>query len=139
MGATAPRSDRLRPIHLVLVTLVAIVLAACGGSSSQILSTVGSSVGSAPMPEASAAASEAPAAEAPAEAAGGNGVLPEDNGRVPVSAPRDDLKIVYTGSLQLVVGDLASALAKAKTAVLATGGYIGASQESNDGDSPVAT
>jgi hypothetical protein len=89
------------------------------------------------MPEASAAASEAPAAEAPDLANGG--VLPEDGGRVAVSAPRDDLKIVYTGSLQLVVGDLATALAKGKAAVLATGGYIGASQESNDGEQSYAT
>lgn len=139
MGATARRSDRLRPIHLLLVTLVGIVLAACSGSS-QVLSTVGNSVGSAPMPEASAAASEAPAAEAPGvENGGGTGVVPDGTGREPLSAPRDDLKIVYTGSLQLVVGDLAAALAKGKAAVLATGGYIGASQESNDGDSPVAT
>jgi hypothetical protein len=57
----------------------------------------------------------------------------------PPSALRDDLKIVYTGSLQLVVGDLQASLAKAKAAVLATGGYVGASQESNDGDRSVAT
>ena len=35
--------------------------------------------------------------------------------------------------------DLQGALAKGKAAVLATGGYIGASQESNDGDRSVAT
>ena len=57
----------------------------------------------------------------------------------PAVGARDDLKIVYTGSLQLVVGRPRGALAKAKAAVLATGGYIGASQESNDGDRSVAT
>jgi hypothetical protein len=84
-----------------------------------------------------AAASEAPAAEAPGN---NGGQLPEDGtgGGVP-AAPREDLKIVYTGSLELVVDDLAAALAKAKTAVLAAGGYIGASEESNDGDRSVAT
>ncbi len=46
---------------------------------------------------------------------------------------------MYTGSLQLVVDSLPPALASAKSAVLATGGYVGASQESNDGDRPVAT
>ncbi len=55
------------------------------------------------------------------------------------SAPRDDLKIVYTGSLQLVVDDLDASVAKAKAAVLATGGYIGGSNESNAGDRSVAT
>ena len=62
----------------------------------------------------------------------------DGDGNAP-AALRDDLKIVYTGSLQLVVDDLPAALATAKTAVLATGGYVGASQESNDGDRPVAT
>jgi hypothetical protein len=124
-----------------LVTIVAVVLAACGGSaSSQILSTVGSSVGGGEMPAASAAASAGPYEEQPASGMdGGTGVVPDDPGRAPLSAPRDDLQIVYTGSLQLVVADLGSALAKGKATVLATGGYVGASQESNDGDNPVAT
>ncbi len=88
---------------------------------------------------ASAAASAAPAQEAPG--VDGSGQVPDrtGSGEAPLSAPRDDLKIVYTGSLQLVVDDLTAALARAKTAVLATGGYVGASQESNDGDNSVAT
>ena len=140
MGATARRSGRLRPILFLLVTLLGVIVAACGGSaSSQIPSTVGAPIdtpyGGEALPGASAAPSAAPAAEAP----DGQGVVPGQSGRVPLSAPRDDLQIVYTGSLQLVVGDLASALAKGKAAVLATGGYIGASQESNDGDRSVAT
>jgi hypothetical protein len=53
-------------------------------------------------------------------------------------APRDDLKIVYTGSLDLLVEDLDAALAKGRTAVLATGGYIGASDESRNGDAETA-
>jgi hypothetical protein len=71
---------------------------------------------------------------------GGPAVLPEVDGNGnPPSALRDDLKIVYTGSLQLVVDDLQAALAKARAAVAATGGYIGASQESNLDDRAVAT
>jgi hypothetical protein len=69
--------------------------------------------------------------------ASGTGSLPDDNGGNP-AAPRDDLMVVYTGSLDLVVDDLPAALAKAKTAVLATGGYIGASEESNSDDRSVA-
>ena len=46
---------------------------------------------------------------------------------------------MYTGSLQLVVDDLQPALERAKAAVAAVGGYIGASRESNDADRPVAT
>ena len=138
MGAIVRRSGGLRVIQVPAVVLVGLVLAACGGSASQAPSTVGSSVG---IVEAapSAAAPDGAAQEAPG--VDGSGQVPDrtGSGEQPLSAPRDDLKIVYTGSLQLVVEDLATALAKAKTAVLATGGYIGASQESNDGDDSVAT
>ena len=136
MRAIVRRSGGLRVIQVLTVLLVGLVVVACGGSASQMLSTVGSSVGGA---QAQPAASAAPAEEAPA--VDGSGQVPDrtGSGEAPLSAPRDDLKIVYTGSLQLVVDDLATALAKAKTAVLATGGYIGASQESNDGDNSVAT
>jgi hypothetical protein len=135
MGAIDRPSVGLRIIQVLAVLLVGLVVVACGGASSQVLSTVGSSVGSAPLP----AASEAPAQEAPG--VDGSGQVPDQtgSGEQPLSAPRDDLKIVYTGSLQLVVDDLTAALARAKTAVLATGGYVGASQESNDGDNSVAT
>jgi hypothetical protein len=135
MGAIDRPSVGLRIIQVLAVLLVGLVVVACGGASSQVLSTVGSSVGSAPLP----AASEAPAQEAPG--VDGSGQMPDQtgSGEQPLSAPRDDLKIVYTGSLQLVVDDLTAALARAKTAVLATGGYVGASQESNDGDNSVAT
>ena len=131
MSRNEPRSGWLR--LLIPIAVVAVILAACGGASVEpILSSVGSSVGG--DGEAQGAASEAPAA-APEEP---GGQLPEDGtGGIP-SAPRDDLKIVYTGSLELVVDDLAASLAKAKTAVLAAGGYIGASEESNDGDRSVA-
>jgi hypothetical protein len=124
MARNVPR-DRWSRL-LIPIAVVAVVLAACGSAASAptILSTVGS------------AASEAPAA-AP-EDLGAGGPTQEGTGGVP-AAVRDDLKIVYTGSLELVVDDLAAALAKAKTAVLAAGGYIGASQESNDGDRSVAT
>jgi hypothetical protein len=63
--------------------------------------------------------------------------LPPGDGSAP-AAPRDDLKIVYTGSLDLVVDDLDGALAKGRAAVLATGGYIGGSDEHRDGDNAAA-
>ena len=136
MGEPGRRSSPLRVSMLILAAVAAISVAACGGASSGILSAVGAPVDDsgevAPMP----AAGEPSAA--PAEAPGG--VLPDGTGGQGTNgAPRDDLKIVYTGSLELVVDDLQAALAKAKTAVLATGGYIGASQEANDGDRSLAT
>ena len=136
MGEPGRRSNPLRVSLLVLAAIAAISIGACSGSgASASLTTVGAPVDaggdSVPMPAASGAPSAA--AEAP------GGVLPDRTGGEVNGAPRDDLKIVYTGSLQLVVDDLQAALAKAKTAVLATGGYIGASQEANDGDRSLAT
>jgi hypothetical protein len=137
MRDSARRSTPLRATLLVLAAVAAIGLAACSaaGASPNVLSTVGSAIDPAVgQPE------EMPGAASPAPAAPGGGVLPDGTGgQAPYAAPRDDLKIVYTGSLQLVVDDLSASLAKAKAAVLATGGYIGASQESNDGDQSVAT
>jgi Domain of unknown function (DUF4349) len=104
-------------------------LAACSGATSQLLSTVG-----APLPAASAA----PSAAAAGEDTSGNGPAPSSQPGNETQ-PDPNLKIVYTGSLQMVVGNVADALARSKTAVAAAGGYIGASQESNDGDQPSAT
>ena len=139
MGAIDRRSGGLRVIQVLAVLLVGLVVVACGGASSQVLSTVGS-VG---RQRAAAGGLRGRVGGRRTEAPGvdGSGQVPDrtGSGEAPLSAPRDDLKIVYTGSLQLVVDDLAAALARAKTAVLATGGYVGASQESNDGDNSVAT
>ncbi len=135
MGILARRVSVLRPVLLLVVVAV---VAACGGSASQIPSPAGGF-----LDQQAGGSGGAAATAAPEPAAGGDalGSLPDRVGgsdNVP-AVPRDDLRIVYTGSLGLVVDDLQPALARAKAAVLATGGYIGASQESNDGDRPVAT
>jgi hypothetical protein len=137
MTSQDPRGRWLR--LLLPFTVVALALSACGSSSS-ILSTVGAPVGQDNGSKAGgpqSAASAAPAAQAPGDQPQG-GTQNGNNGQPP-AAPREDLKIVYTGSLNMVVDDLQASLAKARTAVLATGGYIGASQENNDGDRSVAT
>jgi hypothetical protein len=128
MKVTKPRRGAA---WLLLASVVALA-AACGGQAA-VLSTVGGPITEEPMPGATAAPGPATRdlqPDAVPGAAGGDNVP---------SVPSDDLQIVYTGSLQLVVDDIQAALAKAKAAVLASGGYIGASQESNDGDRPVAT
>lgn len=129
-----PAFGRRNPTLPLLLIALAALAAACSGSSSATLSTVGASIGDPDGGNAAASAAPAPAAT-PAPDGGG---LAGADGNAP-AALRDDLKIVYTGSLQLVVDSLPPALASAKSAVLATGGYVGASQESNDGDRPVAT
>jgi hypothetical protein len=126
MAVLERRSARLRAAVLITVTTV---VAACGGSS-EMLSNVGDAIH---------APTAAPAAAPASEGAAGDGSLPSTGEANPPGAPRDDLRIVYTGSLQLVVADLPAALAKGRATVAAAGGYIGASQEVNDGDRPVAT
>ena len=120
-------------VRLAILLIVAALVGACAGSASSTISPVGAPVGA---PQNGGPASEPQASGAPA-APGGQGLDPAGN--PPADALRDDLKVVYTGSLDLVVADLVPALAQAKAAVLATGGYIGASQESNDGEASYAT
>jgi Domain of unknown function (DUF4349) len=140
MGVKEHGPDGRRFVVRVSIGLVALlVVAACGSAAapaatSGFLDTVGGAV-EAPEPAASAAPSVPGQGERSDTASGGNGY--GQQGYVP-AIPRDDLKIVYTGSLDLVVDDLQSTLAKARTAVEAVGGYIGASKESNNGDKSVA-
>ena len=135
------RLDRGTRARLSLIAIAAIALAAC--SSAAILPTAagapdsGSSSsdaysGSGGEPVLLPAASAAPsvAAAAPDANTGSGGTL---------AVLDNNLQIVYTGSLQLVVTDVQQALAKAKTAVAAAGGYIGASQANSSGDQPTAT
>ena len=118
-----------------IAILAAVSLTFMGGQVSSVLSTVGNAI-----PGDGAGVSgdvPAPAMDGQVSSEGS----PEQRSAYDTAAalPQDDLKVVYTGSLQLVVTDLQASLAKARTAVESVGGYIGASQESNDGDRSVAT
>ena len=132
MNTTTLRGGWVR-LAMLLIAVTA-VLAACGGAAST-LDNVGGPIDTpedgGQQPGFEAAPSMAPGM------AGGSGQ--ETGGNPPADALRDDLKVVYTGSLSLVVADLQPALAQGRAAVLATGGYIGASEESNDGESAYAT
>lgn len=55
------------------------------------------------------------------------------------AAVKDGAKIIRTGQLQLEVADVAKALVAARSAIQAVGGYIGASQQYQDGEDTVAT
>jgi hypothetical protein len=127
MGIPERLGHRLRPI-LVLAFSLALALAACGGTASAPV----------PYPPNDGTGGEQPAATA-APAKPGDGSGQGSGSGAPSSPQRDDLKIVYTGALQLVVPDLAQALDKGRAAVTAAGGYVGASEESNSGDRSVAT
>jgi Domain of unknown function (DUF4349) len=130
MGIPQRLGHRLRPI-LALGLVATFMLAACGGSTAAPVGPVGAPIAGGSTGSERSAASAAPSAAAAAQPGNGNSN--------PSSAVSDNLKIVYTGSLQLVVADLPQALAKGRTAVEAIGGYIGASEESNTGDRSVAT
>lgn len=115
---------------------IAFVLAACSGSSSSVLSTVGNSVG-APVPAADSGGSTggAPEAQPPA-----NGAPQPASGQGggPVAAV-DDAKIIRTGTMALEVSDLNAALRTARDGIVGLGGYVGASTTSNQQDQPSAT
>jgi hypothetical protein len=139
MRSIEPRGVAFRFTGLLVL---AGLLAGCGGASTAVRDAAGAPIvgESAPgaMPAASGAPAEMPAGVAPAEvpSAAGSGSTGSDG---TAAIAQDELRIVYTGTLELVVPDMAQALARAKTAVAAAGGYIGASQESNAGDRPTAT
>ena len=116
---------------LPLVAIV-VVLAACSGSSSAVLSTVGAPVAAPAQPDTAAggAAGQPPANGAPQPASGqGGGPLAEV----------DDAKIIRTGTMNLEVSDLNAALRTARDGIVGLGGYVGASTTSNDADKPSAT
>ena len=122
-----------RPGAIVALGLLSIVLAACAGSSASSAGPAqgrdnGSTAGGV-YPGGEAAASAAPAAPGGVEGTPGDGV----------GAPVDDAKIVRTGTIDLEVKDVTVALRTARDAIIAMGGYVGASNTSNQGDQPVAT
>jgi len=133
-----PRAGR--PAPLLLVILVALVVAACASSgASTILSTVGGPVsGDGSYAEApAAAASAAPSAAAAGAPEPDKATNPGDPGSDAVGSV-DDARIVRTGTMELEVKDVPQAVANARAAIRAMGGYVGASNTTNDGDMPVA-
>ena len=124
--------------RLVAISTLVMLAAACSGGSSSILSTVGD-VDRQPGRRRRVRGSVGGPGRAPDGLTGSGGQPGTDDGGSPPSALRDDLKIVYTGSLQLVVGDLEAALAKAKAAVTRARRLRRRVAGVNDGDRSVAT
>lgn len=132
------RTIRPSIARLGLIAASVIVVAACAGAASpQILSTVGAPVG-APIPAADGAAGgQAPDQFAGGGQAGASAAPPitEDG----VGAVIDDAKIIRTGTINLEVTDVPTALVTARNGIRAMGGYVGASQTENVNDQPYAT
>ena len=79
-----------------------------------------------------------PGATAAPAAPGAQGEQPQGQGGDD-AAFQDGAKIIRNGSMQLEVADVPKALASARSSILGVGGYIGASQQYQDGDDVVAT
>lgn len=132
-----PTSGARRTLVLVLIlTAVASLAAACASGAA---APVGAGAPAAAAP-AGGTGSEAQGAPRAGPAAPGVGVT-GGNGRTggDGAAFRDDAKIIRTGSLQLDVPDVKASLRSARDTIVGMGGYVGASQQSSDGTSIVAT
>jgi len=105
------------------IILLALVFGGCAGSATN-LKTVGGPVNDAP----SVAGNGEAAAPDPVRAAGTGAAV----------GARDDAKIIRTGTMDLEVKDVPAALRVARDAIVAAGGYVGASSTSNAGDQPTA-
>ena len=118
----------------LLLLVIGLFVVACAGSGAA-LAPVGDDVGRPASQGDAQGAGEAPAASmAPAAPDEGGG-----NDGDGFGAPVDDAKIIRTGTIDLEVQDMTTALATARDGILAMGGYIGASQTWNDGDRPYAS
>jgi hypothetical protein len=111
------------PAAAVVVVVVVLfgAITFMGGQTSSILSTVGAAVDTGSQggdPASGQGDTGTPAGEGEQVAdAGGAAALPE-------------LLIIRTGQIEIEVGDLAAAVASARTRILAVGGYVSASDES---------
>jgi len=130
------RTIRPSIARLALIGSILIVLAACGSAgSAQILSTVGNSVGNGDSGQG-AYNGEQPAGQPAASAAPAQPASGEGDG---VGALIDDAKIIRTGTIDLEVTDVPTALVTARDGIRAMGGYVGASQTQNVDDRPTAS
>lgn len=128
----------MRTIRLLIPMIaVALIVAACAGSSAQRedLQNVGDAVGGSAYSGTVGVAPGASAAPAPATVTNPEGGDAFDPG---VIGARDDAKIIRTGSIELEVSDVPKALRTARDGIVALGGYVGASNTSNVGDQPLA-
>jgi uncharacterized protein DUF4349 len=119
----------IRPF--IALTVLALAIVACAGGATSApqeapadargIGSTGAEAGG--MPAASAAA----AAPAGPDGYDANAI-----------GTRDDAKIIRTGSIELEVSDVGTALRTARDSIVALGGYVGASNSTNADDRPTA-
>jgi hypothetical protein len=118
----------IRPI--LFLTILGIVLSACAGSAAQM----------APIANGSSTDSTAGGGATRDLSGSDPGAVPivgETGGNVVVAAV-DSARIIRTGSMDLEVSDVPAAVKAARSAILAMGGYVGASNAGTNGDTPYA-
>ena len=130
------RTTRPSVAQVALILSIAVFVAACAsGASAPILSTVGSAVD--PNNTGSGARVGEVGGEQPAGLPAASGAPDITDGSV--GAVVDDAKIIRTGTIELEVADVATALVIARDGIRAMGGYVGASQTENRDDRPFAS
>jgi hypothetical protein len=129
----------MRTIRLLLpIGAIALIVMACSsGASAQrdAQSAVGDAFGGTGISGAVAAPAASAAPAMPETPNSPNGDTSTSIGQV---GARDDARIIRTGSIDLQVSDVPKALRTARDGIVALGGYVGASNTSNDGDQPSA-
>jgi hypothetical protein len=136
---SSTRSDRPRRSTAALIVLtltVASLAVACGSGAAAPNSARGGVSEAAGGPVAAASAGPASAPEDNGSGSGGGTSSGSGGNAVGVF---NDAKIVRTGSLQLTVDNVARALTGARDAIRGLGGYIGASQQEQNGDQTLAS
>jgi hypothetical protein len=142
-----PTSGPRRTLALVMILILAASLAAaCSGSASAPNLSANEGAAAAPAAGTGNGSDSNASAAGPARGAAGQGIVGGTSGTSGTSgnggngaAFRDDAKIIRTGSLQLDVTDVKASLRTARDTIVGMGGYVGASQQSGDGTSIVAT
>jgi hypothetical protein len=129
-GAETRRRPVRRPILAVAMAVTAIVLTACASASAPFSEAGGAS----PLFGAGAAsAAPAPVDNGVVDGSGYGGAL-----RAQDAIPDVNL-IIRTGTMTVEVGSIDPALLRARTAIAALGGYVSASDQTNDKDRTIAS
>ena len=131
------RGDRRAFGLLAATAVLAVGLSACG-SSSQILSNVGNSVGG----QGGAYPSALPAVgggQDEGQGQSGGGTPSRGNGGGNGAPLPTEALIVKTGSMTVEVASVEEAILKARTAIVGVGGYISGSEQSSDNGRSMAS
>ena len=125
----------LRPV--LVIPLATLLVAACASAGAPAVApgdgtvdTTGRAIGGGPVPAASAGPAQLPGVN------DGSSTSSEEQAPAPLV---DQTLIVKTGTLQVEVADVNATLVKARTLIAGFGGYVSGSQQSLEGDQPIAS